>query len=932
MQKLHFPQPSKGNMKQNVTSSCPPDEKQFQQAQQQSQFKQSQQQTKKQFNFNAQEFDFAALSQNNNNSQNSLNTNNQGNNKLNGNNEQKSVQQKTQQENLNQFNLDINSKEQQNLPKLKPRKKMQLNSVKFEIKSEPQQPIQTNKQSENKDALTRLNPENITQQKQKEDDEKKKQEEKKQLQKLIEDRQKKIDHQKARFFSGEQFTLDPKNVDYKYVKIYYELNEKDLSRPENGNLPEDLEQYNEIEIISGYWERKSEKRENKIVIKKGGKNDKYNSGYNKNYKGSQKNKPYENKSNYQNQNYGNTNNQGSQNFNVKGQQYEVNQQKQASQNLELNKKQPSVGGFQRKQVNVEEQKIKDSIKNTTGKWMENALKQNEDDIKKAEKNMMFLLQTLSPDNIDKRLVELYEYNSDDLLRQKLIKFIIEKGHKQWKYVKTFAELCQKIISRIQKDTGSSKSAFKSELISQIQNLLSKEEDIPESVLEQTQEQQEKYFDKIRQTKKLFVVFIGECIKVKVLPQKVNNHVIAHFLNQFFHYYQLLKRQEKNKPTQITAEQLKVKYHSNIMIETLVKFLDTNGESIDIKKDATQNQELFKILFQVLKNPTEGKIIPKEDSNKEQMDLYNIKYDEFLKLSLDEIFNLLNILDKENLLEPRLLFLIQNLQERRNEGWKESISTRGNTAMKLDDVKSQYTIEPQEKKQQRDNKQRAVNYKAKEPVKQEQQQQQQKSGNLEITSDDIQLFEKQNKKVIEDFYSVALSNGENGADMLINEVKKQNFANYQIIPYLFFYSCKIKNDIEKNIILMKNFLKKYFAQQDNKQNMGNVLEGIILSGYLNRSDYNSIPEVFAVLLTYLRSELKLISVDQIIVRTQDDEDEDEEVLDYVKQQLELFGKKTQEFEPDLSKFKPELEKLTSKVEKELKCEVEKLYDEIIKLLS
>lgn len=43
-------------------------------------------------------------------------------------------------------------------------------------------------------------------------------------------------------------------------------------------------------------------------------------------------------------------------------------------------------------------------------------------------------------------------------------------------------------------------------------------------------------------------------------------------------------------------------------------------------------------------------------------------------------------------------------------------------------------------------------------------------------------------------------------------------------------------------------------------MGNVLEGIILSGYLNRSDYNSIPEVFAVLLTYLRSELKLITVD------------------------------------------------------------------------
>ncbi|CAD8204951.1 unnamed protein product [Paramecium pentaurelia] len=306
---------------------------------------------------------------------------------------------------------------------------------------------------------------------------------------------------------------------------------------------------------------------------------------------------------------------------------------------------------------IQTKQLKDRMKSQAEDFFQ-TLNQTPEQREIIFKEIRYRLNQLAPDNFDmasQNIIKLVIENkneNDSPYLEYLAQKIIEKSQTEPKYRKLYTKLCQLLIKEPQltiykeKQDGKAKSVslFKNQLLNQVQQVFDERKNKKEDLSHMKPEEREQYH-LIRKSKIMGNVrFIGDLFLSKVLPILAVEYAIRELISDFVSQYQ---------PNQENSEE---------SIEGLIELLDQIGGSYK-----TQNTTDLDILRKELKNFFDG-----TTKNLEEAKGFLQKTLE-KNLSIEIIMEIFNILICKYKLSQRISMLIENVQERRNQGWKDHYS-------------------------------------------------------------------------------------------------------------------------------------------------------------------------------------------------------------------------------------------------------------------
>ncbi|CAK91084.1 unnamed protein product (macronuclear) [Paramecium tetraurelia] len=292
------------------------------------------------------------------------------------------------------------------------------------------------------------------------------------------------------------------------------------------------------------------------------------------------------------------------------------------------------------------------------------------------KELRYRLNQLAPDNFEmasQNIIKVVIDNkseNDSTYLEYLAQKIIEKSQTEPKYRKLYTKLCQLLIKEPQltivkeKQDGKAKSVslFKNQLLNQVQQVFDERKNKKEDLSHMKPEEREQYHLIRKQKIMGNVRFIGDLFLSKVLPILAVEYAIRELISDYVAQY--LPNQENSEES----------------IEGLIELLDQIGGSYK-----TQSITDFDVLKKDLEQFFDG-----TTKNLEEAKAFLQKKLE-KNLSIDIIMEIFNLLISKYKVSQRISMLIENVQERRNQGWKDHYSRQ-------DQAQSVKTIHQEQEKE------------------------------------------------------------------------------------------------------------------------------------------------------------------------------------------------------------------------------------------
>ena len=310
---------------------------------------------------------------------------------------------------------------------------------------------------------------------------------------------------------------------------------------------------------------------------------------------------------------------------------------------------------------IEARQMKVELKNKAFDFVQKRMEEdkNLDSTQLARKEIVYNLNLIVPENLRDIEKDLFTHlYQSELICKVLIEEIIKKAWDQPKYASTYAKLCQdfckKMPSEFKFEGGKKEkeNPFKYLLIDRVQHSFDEKiEEFPEF---KTPEDKELF---LKGTKKQIlsnVKFIAELIVCKILRKMIIKYCISKFFQSFLNHYYAFMHNEK-------IEDSIYDYH----YEAIIEFIENIGEkyeSIDEKDVKGTNN------YSEIRGHIEGIL---KLTNSPNLDtLFKLE-----SLTGDEYFQLLKRIDSTFIKAkfPRLSALLQNLIERRENGWQKHLS-------------------------------------------------------------------------------------------------------------------------------------------------------------------------------------------------------------------------------------------------------------------
>ncbi|CAD8120244.1 unnamed protein product [Paramecium sonneborni] len=351
------------------------------------------------------------------------------------------------------------------------------------------------------------------------------------------------------------------------------------------------------------------------------------------------------------------------------------------QPFEKERKQPAADAPQPKIIivrvveDIQTKQLKDKMKKQADDFFSN-LNQTPEQKELIFKELRYRLNQLAPDNFEitaqnilKIIIE-NNHENDSTYLEYLAQKIIDKSQTEPKYRKLYTKLCQilikepQLIQQKEKSDGKVKSVslFKNGLLNQVQQVFDERKNKKEDLSHMKPEEREQYHLIRKQKIMGNVRFIGDLFLSKLLPILAVDSAIKELISDYVSQFQ---------PNQENSEE---------SIEGLIELLDQIGGYYKVLNTTD---------FDVWKKDLEQYF---DGTNKNLEDAKNFFLKKFDKsLSIEIIMEILNLLIAKYKLSQRISMLIENVQERKNQGWKDHYS-------KQDQAQSVKTIHQEQEKE------------------------------------------------------------------------------------------------------------------------------------------------------------------------------------------------------------------------------------------
>ncbi|KAM3135793.1 hypothetical protein pb186bvf_012046 [Paramecium bursaria] len=336
-------------------------------------------------------------------------------------------------------------------------------------------------------------------------------------------------------------------------------------------------------------------------------------------------------------------------------------------------------------------KIKRDHIRTNLDWF-NKQKENEDEKQTIKKDIKFWLNIISPDNYEMfadKLVKALQSNPE--LSDYFADRILEKSQTESKYREIYSNLCSKLAkdtSQLNQTSGKQVSAFRSSILDRVQKGFEQRKMEQQQAQNLTAEQKAQFHAYRKNRIMGNVRFIGDLYKKQVLPQRVVNIAFQELISDFL-------------------EQFDPKHKDEEEIEGIVELLDQIGQYYETSKGKSNNN------VQNFDDAELREFLNGNQKSKVDIAAFFKKYEKVT--SLDFMFRILHIVKKQYNISVRVSILIDNLDDRRNKGWKETIHQQGESA------KSTSQIQQESLQQEQKDRERQPSYvPKKQPVQKQQQ--------------------------------------------------------------------------------------------------------------------------------------------------------------------------------------------------------------------